>query len=74
MSILDPQAHASESVHVRLVSKSVCIVLSLLIDLSMASMSGMLRCPMMEEVSGQLVSRFTYHMTPWLGDIMSSCT
>ena len=56
MSILDPRAHTSESVHVQLVSKSVCIVLSLPVDPSMASMSGMLRCLMMEEESGRPVS------------------
>ena len=74
MLILDLWAHASESVHVQPVSKSVHIVLSLPIDPSMASMSGMLGCPMMEEESGQPVSGFTYHTTPWLRDIMSSCT
>ena len=44
------------------------------VDPSMASMSGMLRCMMMKEENGRLVTRFTYCMTPWLRDIMSSCT
>ena len=44
------------------------------VDLLMASMSRMLRFPMMEEENGQPVSTFTYLMTLWLRDVMSSCT
>ena len=41
----------------------------------MASMSTErdAKVPMMEEESGRPVSGFTYHMTPWPREVMSSC-